>query len=59
MPVHQEPMRSSMASDPSPLGLSVATRRYTGSAPSKVTRTSTMVASGERIPAARNAMAGW
>jgi hypothetical protein len=35
----------------------VATRRYTGSAPSKVTWTSTMVASGERIPAARNAMA--
>ena len=51
--------RSSMAMDPSPRGLSPATRRYTGSAPSKVTATRTRVASGEITPAASAAMAGW
>jgi hypothetical protein len=51
-------MRSSMASEPSPRGLSAATRRYTGSAPNSVTPISTIVASGEMTPAARNAIAG-
>ena len=59
LPLHQDRMRSSMASEPSPCGLSPATRRYTGSAPNRVTRISTMVAIGETAPAARNAIAGW
>jgi hypothetical protein len=59
LPLHQDKMRSSMASDPSPRGLSAATRRYTGSAPNSVTAISTTVASGETTPAARNAIAGW
>ena len=51
--------RSSMAIEPSPRGLSRATRRYTGSAPARVTATSTSVAIGESTPAASAAMPGW
>jgi hypothetical protein len=59
LPFQNDINRSSMAIDPSPLGLSEATRRYTGSAPSRVRATSTTVASGEIAPAARAAMPGW
>jgi len=44
--------------DPSPRWLSLATRRYTGSAPNRVRITSTTVASGESSPAANAAMPG-
>ncbi len=58
-PDHHGSSRSSMAIDPSPCGLSCATRRYTGSAPSSVSPISTTVASGDSSPAARAAMPGW
>jgi hypothetical protein len=48
-----------MAMEPSPWGLSLATRRYTGRAPKRVSSTSTRVATGARIPAARKAIPGW
>ena len=51
--------RSSIERLPSPCGLSAATRRYIGSAPNSVTRTSTRVAMGASAPAARAAMPGW
>ncbi len=51
--------RSSMLIDPSPCGLSSATRRYMGSAPNSVTSTSTSVAKGDTAPAASAAMPGW
>ena len=51
--------RSSMAIEPWPCGLSSATRRYTGSAPNRVSSTRMTVASGLSSPAARNAIPGW
>lgn len=59
LPAHHGSRCSSMAMEPSPLGLSFATRRYTGRAPSSVSRTSTRVASGDSVPAASAAMPGW
>ncbi len=58
-PAHHGSSRSSMAIEPSPFGLSLATLRYTGSAPSRVSAMSTSVANGESSPAARTAMPGW
>jgi hypothetical protein len=49
---------SSIATDPWPLGLSRATRRYIGSTPSSVSATISSVASGESAPAARAAIPG-
>ncbi len=43
---------------PWPCGLIAATRLYIGSAPNSVSRTSTSVAMGESVPAARKAMLG-
>jgi hypothetical protein len=43
---------------PWPRGLSSATRRYIGSAPNRVSTTSTSVAIGDSAPAARKAMPG-
>jgi hypothetical protein len=48
-----------MEIEPSPCGLSAATRLYIGNAPKRVIRTRMRVASGERAPAARAAMPGW
>lgn len=59
LPCQNDSGRSSMAIEPSPCGLSLATRRSTGSAPSRVTITSTTVAIGATSPAARAAMPGW
>ena len=59
LPCQNDSSRSSIAIEPSPWGLSSATRRYTGRAPARVTITSTMVAIGESRPAARAAMPGW
>ena len=59
LPFHQGSRCSSMAMEPSPLGLSRATRRYTGSAPKRVSSTSTSVAMGASAPAASAAMPGW
>jgi hypothetical protein len=59
LPLQNDISRSSMAIEPSPWGLSAATRRYTGSAPRRVRATSTTVAIGEIAPAARAAMPGW
>ena len=59
LPTQRGSSRSSMAMEPSPRKLSLATRRYTGSAPNSVRMTSTMVASGESRPAASAAMPGW
>jgi hypothetical protein len=50
--------RSSIATDPCPLGLSAATRRYIGSIPNRVSTTISSVASGETAPAASAAMPG-
>ena len=50
---------SSIDSEPSPLGLSLATRRYMGNAPNRVMRTRTSVATGARSLAATAAMPGW
>ena len=50
--------RSSIATEPCPCGLSLATRRYIGSMPSSVSATISRVASGESAPAARTAIAG-
>ena len=44
LPPHRGRSRSSIAMEPSPRGLSEATRRYTGRAPRSVTATSTTVA---------------
>lgn len=49
---------SSIATLPCPCGLSLATRRYSGSMPSRVSRTMSSVASGESAPAASAAMPG-
>ena len=49
---------SSMATDPCPWGLSLATREYMGSMPSRVSRTMSRVASGDSAPAASAAMPG-
>lgn len=49
---------ANMAMEPPPLKLSLATRRYTGSAPSSVSATSTSVASGDSTPAASAAIPG-
>ena len=59
LPAQRGSNRSSMAMEPSPRKLSLATQRYTGSAPNSVSSTSTMVAIGDRKPAARAAMPGW
>lgn len=59
LPFQKDSSRSSIAIEPSPCGLSSATRRYTGSAPTRVTITSTMVATGDSRPAARAAIPGW
>ena len=58
LPFQNDSRRSSMAIEPSPCGLSSATRRYTGSAPARVTITSTIVATGDSSPAASAAMPG-
>jgi hypothetical protein len=53
----RNPERSQeLAIEPSPCGLSAATRRYIGSAPNSVIRTN--VATGESAPAASAAMPG-
>ncbi len=49
---------SSIATEPCPCGLSLATRRYIGSIPSSVRATISSVASGDSAPAASAAMAG-
>ena len=49
---------SSIATEPCPCGLSLATRRYIGSMPSRVSATISRVASGESAPAASAAMPG-
>ena len=49
---------SSIATEPCPCGLSLATRRYIGSIPSRVSATISSVASGDSAPAASAAMAG-
>jgi len=59
LPTQAGSNRSSIAMDPSPRWLSLATRRYTGSAPNRVRITSTTVASGDSSPAANAAMPGW
>lgn len=59
LPFQKVSSRSSIAIEPWPCGLSSATLRYTGSAPTRVTTTSTTVASGESSPAARAAIPGW
>ena len=59
LPSHLGSSRSSIAIEPSPRKLSLATRRYTGSAPNRVSSTSTMVASGDSRPAASAAIPGW
>lgn len=57
-PAHHGRSRSSIAMEPSPCGDSLATRRYTGSAPPSVSAIRTRVASGDRSPAASAAMPG-
>ena len=59
LPFQNDSSRSSIAIEPSPCGLSAATRRYTGNAPNSVSATSTRVAIGDRTPAATAAMPGW
>src|SRR5215207_7871615 len=48
LPCHHERSRSSIEIDPSPWGLSAATRRYIGKAPKRVTSTRTRVAMGAK-----------
>ena len=48
-----------MAMLPWPCGLISATRLYIGSAPASVSTIRTKVATGDRTPAARNAMLAW
>jgi len=59
LPCHQGKRRSNIEMEPSPWGLSPATQRYIGSAPSSVTSTRTTVAMGASSPAASAAMPGW
>ena len=59
LPCHHDSSRSSIEMEPSPWGLSAATRRYIGSAPKRVTSTRTRVAIGARDAAASAAMPGW
>ncbi|SIH62205.1 Uncharacterised protein [Mycobacteroides abscessus subsp. abscessus] len=59
LPAHHGSSFSSIMIEPAPRKLSCATRRYTGSAPNSVTSTRTIVAIGERSPAASAAIAGW
>ncbi len=59
LPFQRPRSRSSIAIEPSPCGLSAATRRYTGSAPSRVRRTRIKVATGDSRPTAAAAIAGW
>ena len=49
---------SSIATDPCPCGLSLATRRYMGSIPNNVSATISSVATGDSAPAARIAIPG-
>jgi hypothetical protein len=58
LPPQNDSSRSSIATEPCPCGLSAETHRYTGSMPNRVSRTISKVASGERAPAARAAIAG-
>ena len=57
-PSTAESSSSSIRMLPWPCGLISATRRYIGSAPKSVRSTSTSVAIGDSVPAARNAMPG-
>jgi uncharacterized membrane protein len=57
-PFQRESRCSSIEIEPSPCGLSSATRLYIGKAPKSVSRTSTKVANGDNAPAARKAMPG-
>ena len=57
-PFQRDSRFSSIEIEPSPCGLSAATRLYVGSAPNKVRRISTNVAIGESAPAARKAIPG-
>jgi hypothetical protein len=59
LPCHHGSSRSSIAIEPSPWGLSAATRRSIGRAPNRVSGTSRMVATGDSTPVARAAMPGW
>ena len=59
LPCHHGRSRSSIEIEPSPCGLSRATRPYIGSAPNRVISTSTSVASGASGPAASAAIPGW
>ena len=58
LPRQKGSSRSSIAIDPCPWGLSLATRRYIGSMPSSVRATIRSVAIGETAPAARMAIEG-
>jgi hypothetical protein len=58
LPFQKGSRSSSMATEPCPCGLSLATRRYIGSTPSNVNATISSVASGDSAPAASAAMAG-
>jgi hypothetical protein len=58
LPGQNESKRSSIAIEPSPWGLSSATRRYMGTMPKRVKSTMSTVAMGERAPAASAAMPG-
>ena len=58
LPCHHDNRCSSIEIEPSPCGLSSATRRYIGSAPNRVISTSTSVANGDSAPAASAAMPG-
>ncbi len=58
LPFQNERSSSSIAIDPCPWGLLPATMRYIGSAPKSVSSTMSMVAMGERTPAAARAMPG-
>ena len=59
LPFQRESKFSSIEMEPSPCGLSAATRLYIGSAPKSVSSTRMSVAMGESAPAARKAMPGW
>jgi hypothetical protein len=57
-PFQRDKSRSSMEMEPSPCGLSPATRLYIGRAPNKVSNTKKNVATGANAPAANTAIPG-
>jgi hypothetical protein len=58
LPFQNESRRSSIEIEPCPYGLSAETTRYIGNIPIRVRRTISIVATGERAPAASAAMPG-